>query len=155
MRFYLLDSVRLMAMNAEVLQSAARKQKRFIQHCQDPLLTGVLWAILDAAHSQVAQAAVPIILHSITLPGGADIFWKALDEDFNNEDWRVRFSAVEKVTLMFRFLEERPLKKSHALRSVLSHAFCCLISSMDDINVHISQRATLHLGTIHDSALKV
>lgn len=40
-------------------------------------------------------------------------------------------------------------------RSVLSHAFCCLIASMDDINVHVSQRAILHLGTIHDSAVKV
>ncbi len=26
---------------------------------------------------------------------------------------------------------------------------------MDDINVHVSQRSTLHLGTVHDSAVKV
>jgi hypothetical protein len=26
---------------------------------------------------------------------------------------------------------------------------------MDDINVHVAQRATLYLGTIHDNALKV
>ena len=26
---------------------------------------------------------------------------------------------------------------------------------MDDINVHVSQRAILQLGTIHDSAVKV
>ena len=154
MRYYLLDSVRLLSLNAEVLQGAARKQKKFLNYCQEPLLTGIIWAILDAAHSQVAQAAVPILLHSITLPGGADIFWKALDDDFNNEDWRVRFSAVEKVTLMFRFLEDRPVKKSAGLRSVLTHAFCCLIASMDDINVHVSQRSTLHMGTNHDRAIE-
>ena len=38
---------------------------------------------------------------------------------------------------------------------MLSHAFCCLIASMDDINVHVSQRAILQLGTIHDSAVRV
>ena len=25
---------------------------------------------------------------------------------------------------------------------------------MDDVSVHVSQKATLHLGTIHDSALR-
>lgn len=34
MRFYLLDSVRLLALNADVLQGAARKQKKFIHYCQ-------------------------------------------------------------------------------------------------------------------------
>lgn len=61
----------------------------------------MLWVILDAAHSQVAQAAVPIILHSITLPGGAEIFWRALDEDFNNEDWEGR-RRREGVVRLFR-----------------------------------------------------
>ncbi len=51
-RFYLLDSVRLLSLNAEVLQGAARKHKRFLHYCQEPLLTGILWHILDAAHSQ-------------------------------------------------------------------------------------------------------
>ncbi len=50
----------------------------------------------------MSQVAVPIILHSLTLPGGADTFWKMLDEDYNDEDWRVRFAAVEKTTLIFR-----------------------------------------------------
>ncbi len=53
MRFYLLDSVRLLALNADVLQMAARRQRRLIHYCQEPLLVGVLWHILDSAHSQV------------------------------------------------------------------------------------------------------
>jgi hypothetical protein len=80
MRYYLLDAVRLLTFNADVLHNAARKHKRFVQHCQEPLLTGILWTILDAAHSQVSQVAVPLILHSLTLPAGADTFWKMLDE---------------------------------------------------------------------------
>ena len=33
-----------------------------------------------------------------------DIFWRMLDEDFNHEDWKVRFAAVERTTLMFRLV---------------------------------------------------
>ena len=150
----MLDSVRVLALQCDVLMSAQRKQKKFLVWCQETLLTGILWQILESAHSQVAQVAVPLILHAVTLPGGADALWKCLDEDFHSEDWRVRFAAVEKVTVIFRFLTDKPVKKSTALRSVLSHAFCCLIACMDDITPHVSQRATLYLGTIHDGAIK-
>ncbi len=78
---------------------------------------------------------------------------QSLDEDFTSDDWRVRFSAVDKTTLLFRFLEERVVRNSLGLRAVLSHAFCCLIASIDDINVHVSQKAVLCLGTIHDMAI--
>jgi len=56
--------------------------------------------------------------------------------------------------LMFRFLTDVPVKKSQTLRSTLSHAFCHLISSMDDISPQVSQRATVYLGTIHDKAIQ-
>ena len=102
----------------------------------------------------MGQVAVPLILHAVTLPGGADALWKVLDEDFHSDDWRVRFAAVEKVTVILRFLDDKPVKKSAALRSVLSHAFCCLIACMDDITPHVSQRASVYLGTIHDAAIK-
>lgn len=85
--------------------------------CQEALLTEILWQILESAHSQVGQVAVPLILHAVTLPGGADALWKVLDEDFHSEDWRVRFAAVEKVTVILRFLDDKPVKKSAALRS--------------------------------------
>ena len=100
------------------------------------------------------KVAVPLILHALTLPSGAEIFWRMLDDDFTDDDWRVRFAAVEKATLVFRFLEDRPVKKCPAVRTVLAHAFCCVIASMDDIDVHVGQRATLLLGTIHDHAVR-
>ena len=143
MRYYLLDSVRVLALQCDVLSSNARKQKKFMVWCQENLLTEILWQILESAHSQVGQVAVPLILHAVTLPGGADALWKVLDEDFHSDDWRVRFAAVEKVTVIFRFLDDKPVKKSAALRSVLSHAFCCLIACMDDITPHVSQVWTL------------
>ena len=67
----------------------------------------------------------------------------------------MKYCFFFKVTLLFRFLEDRPVKKSSVLKSVLSHAFCCLIASVDDINVFVSQRAVLSLGTIHDNAVRV
>nr|XP_040575380.1 protein unc-79 homolog [Lepeophtheirus salmonis] len=153
MRFYLLDSVRLLTLHADVLTNIARKRKRFIRWCQESLLVGILWKILDSSQSQVAQVSVPILLHAITLPGGSDVFWKSVDDDFQDDDWRVRFAAVEKTTVIFRFLEPKAIRKSQNLRSSLSHAFCCLIACMSDINPEVSLRASLFLGTIHDTAV--
>ena len=113
--------------------------------------------------------AVPILLQTITLAHGSDIMWKILDRDFLSTDWRIRFTAVEKTTLLLRFLTEAPVKKSQALRSCLAHAFCHLIASMDDISpqvkptlslqshnldYQVSQCATVYLGTIHDQAVQ-
>ena len=107
-----------------------------------------MWKILDASHSQIAMIAVPILLQTITLAHGSDIMWKILDRDFLSTDWRIRFTAVEKTTLLLRFLTEAPVKKSQALRSCLAHAFCHLIASMDDISPQVkkdSQRCHFNL----------
>ena len=53
MRFYLLDSVRLLALQCDVLTSAQKKHKKFLKWCQQELLTGILWKLLESAHSQV------------------------------------------------------------------------------------------------------
>ena len=53
MRFYLLDSVRLLALQCEVLSGASKKHKKFLKWCQEQLLTGIMWKILESAHSQV------------------------------------------------------------------------------------------------------
>ena len=53
MRFYLLDSVRLLALQCDVLTGVQKKHKRFLKWCQEKLLTGIMWKILESAHSQV------------------------------------------------------------------------------------------------------
>ena len=99
--------------------------------------------------------AVPILMHSVGLPGGADVLWKALDTDFQSEDWRTRFAAVERVTVIFRFLPENMGKRNtNSVKSVLSHAFCCLIACMEDLTPQVSQQANLFLGTVHDASIK-
>lgn len=62
--------------------------------------------------------------------------------------------SVERVTIIARFMDSTPLRGVLPLQAALANAFCYLISSMDDPNVYVAQRATLYLGTIHDSAIR-
>lgn len=114
-----------------------------------------LWELCDSDYSHICQEAVPILLHCITLPAGSDVFWRVIQEEFHSSDWCVRFIAVERVTVIARFMDSSPLRNILPLQAALANAFCYLISSMDDTNVYVAQRATLYLGTLHDSAIKV
>uniref|UniRef100_A0A1A9X1K3 Protein unc-79 homolog n=1 Tax=Glossina brevipalpis TaxID=37001 RepID=A0A1A9X1K3_9MUSC len=85
---------------------------------------------------------------------GSDVFWRVVQEGFHDSDWRVRFTAVERVTVITRFMDSIPLRTEVGLQTALATAFCHLIASMDDINVYVAQRATLYIGTIHDTAIR-
>lgn len=50
-------------------------------------------------------------------------------------------------------MDSTPLRTEVGLQTALATAFCHLIAGMDDVNVHVAQRATLYLGTIHDKAI--
>lgn len=93
-------------------------------------------------------------MHCITLPLGSDVFWRVVQEDFHHVDWRVRFTAVERVTVIARFMDSTPLRTEVGLQTALATAFCHLIAMMDDISVYVAQRSTLYLGTIHDNAIR-
>lgn len=82
------------------------------------------------------------------------MFWRVVQEAFHDSDWRVRFCAVERVTVITRFMDSTPLRSEIGLQTALATAFCHMIASMDDMNVHVAQRATLYLGTIHDHAIR-
>lgn len=94
-----------------------------------------------------------MLLHCITLPEGSDAFWRVIQDAFQDPDWRIRFQAVERVTVISRFMDSTPLRTEFKLQASLAVAFCHLIASVDDINVQVAQRATLYLGTIHDMAI--
>lgn len=61
-----------------------------------------LWDLCNAEHSHIAMVCVPLLLHCITLPLGSDVFWRIVQEAFHDPDWRVRFTAVERVTVVTR-----------------------------------------------------
>lgn len=52
-----------------------------------------LWDMCNSEHSHICQVCVPLLLHCISLPSGSDVFWKVIQEEFHNTDWKVRFVA--------------------------------------------------------------
>lgn len=61
---------------------------------------------------------------------------------------------VEKVTAITRFLEPNVVHHSSAVQSSMANVFSYLISSLDDLNPHVAQRATLFLDNLQSSSLK-
>lgn len=76
------------------LQSARAGTCRTHRQCP-PFCSFSLWKLLQAEHAHITTECVPLLLHCITLPSGADIFWKLIDNDFGSEDWKERFAAGE------------------------------------------------------------
>ncbi|XP_039969073.1 protein unc-79 homolog isoform X9 [Bactrocera tryoni] len=152
--YYVLQCLNVMALHGDALAKAAREHRGFFIWCQEHLLIKNLWGLCNAEHSHICQASVPLLLHCITLPLGSDVFWRVVQEAFHDTDWRIRFTAVERVTVITRFMDSTPLRTEVGLQTALATAFCHLIASMDDINVYVAQRATLYIGTIHDTAIR-
>ncbi|XP_046744184.1 protein unc-79 homolog isoform X3 [Diprion similis] len=152
--YYMLQCLYIMVLHGDAFNTAVKDHQGFFIWCQENLLIKNLWELCNAEHSHIAQVSVPLLLHCITLPCGADTFWHLIQEEFHSGDWRVRFVAVERVTLIARFMDSTPLRGNPSLQAALTNAFCYLITSMDDNNVHVAQRATLYLGTIHDTAIR-
>ncbi|XP_064549249.1 protein unc-79 homolog isoform X2 [Drosophila montana] len=152
--YYVLQCLKTMTLHGDALAKAAKEQRGFFIWCQENLLIKNLWELCNAEHSHICQVGVPLLLHCITLPLGSDVFWRVVQEAFHDADWRVRFTAVERVTVITRFMDSTPLRSEVGLQTAMATAFCHLIASMDDINVYVAQRATLYIGTIHDTAIR-
>ncbi|XP_056646981.1 protein unc-79 homolog isoform X3 [Diorhabda sublineata] len=152
--YYMLQCLNVLILHGDACTIASKEHRGFFIWCQENLLIKNLWELCNSEHSHICQAVVPLLLHCITLPAGSDVFWRVIQEAFHSSNWCVRFTAVERVTVITRFMNSSPLRNVHQLQAALANAFCYLISSMDDSNVCVAQRATLYLGTIHDSAIK-
>uniref|UniRef100_A0A182N8V5 Protein unc-79 homolog n=1 Tax=Anopheles dirus TaxID=7168 RepID=A0A182N8V5_9DIPT len=152
--YYVLQCLNFMVLHGDAFVKAARDNRGFFIWCQENMLIKNLWDLCTAAQSHICQVTVPTLLHCITLPMGSDVFWKVIQEAFHDADWRVRFEAVERVTVITRFMDSTPLRAEVSLQTSLATAFCHLIAACDDLNVHVAQRATLYLGTIHDYAIQ-
>ncbi|XP_030755941.1 protein unc-79 homolog [Sitophilus oryzae] len=152
--YYMLKCLNVLILYGDACTKASKENKGFFIWCQEHLIIKNIWNLLNSDHSHICQEAVPLLLHCITLSAGLDVFWRIIQEDFHNQDWRVRFRAVERVTVLARFMADCPLRNQMQLQAALANAFCYLISSMDDPNVYVAQRATLYLGTIHDFAIR-
>lgn len=80
-----------------------------------------MWSLLEAEWSHVAEVCVQLLLHFITLPCGADIFWKLCETHFNHQDWKVRFQAGQYTVFSFSRLNASVSRTCDSLLYI-----CCI-----------------------------
>uniref|UniRef100_A0ABM5FBC1 Protein unc-79 homolog isoform X3 n=1 Tax=Pogona vitticeps TaxID=103695 RepID=A0ABM5FBC1_9SAUR len=152
--FNMLNCLKILCLHGECLYIARKDHPQFLAHIQDHMLIASLWRVVKSEFSQLSSLAVPLLLHALSLPHGADIFWTIINSNFNSKDWKVRFEAVEKVAVLCRFLDIHSVTKNHLLKYSLAHAFCCFLTAVEDVNPAVATRAGLLLDTIKRPALQ-
>ncbi|XP_060067575.1 protein unc-79 homolog isoform X2 [Ylistrum balloti] len=152
--YSLLVSMKYLILHGECLNYTINQCPDFVKYCLSKHFIPNLWKLLKAKHSHLASVCVPLLLHCLTLPTGADIFWKLVEDDFSSDDWRCRFAAVEKVIVLARLLDRETIQHNQVIQTALAHAFCLLIGSLVDINAAIAQRTIQYLETIKTSSVK-
>ncbi|XP_050007321.1 protein unc-79 homolog isoform X4 [Alexandromys fortis] len=152
--FNMLNCLKILCLHGECLYSARKDHPQFLAYIQDHMLIASLWRVVKSEFSQLSSLAVPLLLHALSLPHGADIFWTIINGNFNSKDWKMRFEAVEKVAVICRFLDIHSVTKNHLLKYSLAHAFCCFLTAVEDVNPAVATRAGLLLDTIKRPALQ-
>uniref|UniRef100_A0A674GXP6 Unc-79 homolog, NALCN channel complex subunit n=1 Tax=Taeniopygia guttata TaxID=59729 RepID=A0A674GXP6_TAEGU len=152
--FNMLNCLKILCLHGECLYIARKDHPQFLAYIQDHMLIASLWGVIKSEFSQLSSLAVPLLLHALSLPHGADIFWTIINSNFNSKDWKMRFEAVEKVAVLCRFLDIHSVTKNHLLKYSLAHAFCCFLTAVEDVNPAVATRAGLLLDTIKRPALQ-
>uniref|UniRef100_A0A8C2MLY7 Unc-79 homolog n=2 Tax=Cricetulus griseus TaxID=10029 RepID=A0A8C2MLY7_CRIGR len=152
--FNMLNCLKILCLHGECLYTARKDHPQFLAYIQDHMLIASLWRVVKSEFSQLSSLAVPLLLHALSLPHGADIFWTIINSNFNSKDWKTRFEAVEKVAVICRFLDIHSVTKNHLLKYSLAHAFCCFLTAVEDVNPAVATRAGLLLDTIKRPALQ-
>uniref|UniRef100_A0A8C9PZI8 Unc-79 homolog, NALCN channel complex subunit n=1 Tax=Spermophilus dauricus TaxID=99837 RepID=A0A8C9PZI8_SPEDA len=153
--FNMLNCLKILCLHGECLYIARKDHPQFLAYIQDHMLIASLWRVVKSEFSQLSSLAVPLLLHALSLPHGADIFWTIINSNFNSKDWKMRFEAVEKVAVICRFLDIHSVTKNHLLKYSLAHAFCCFLTAVEDVNPAVATRAGLLLDTIKRPALQI
>ncbi|XP_015206538.1 protein unc-79 homolog isoform X2 [Lepisosteus oculatus] len=152
--FNMLNCLKILCLHGECLYIARKDYPQFLAYIQDKMLIPSLWRVLKSEFCQLASLAVPQLLHALSLPHGADIFWGIIDSNFNSKDWKMRFEAVERVAVLCRFIDIASVTKNHLLKYSLAHSFCCFLAAVEDVNPAVATRARLLLDTIKRPALQ-
>ncbi|CAG9828550.1 unnamed protein product [Diabrotica balteata] len=121
--YYMLQCLNVLILHGDACTIASKEHKGFFIWCQENLLIKNLWELCNSEHSHICQTVVPLLLHCITLPAGSDVFWRVIQEAFHCPEWSVRFTAVERVTVITRFMDSSPLRDKPSLQAALANAF--------------------------------
>ncbi|KAL3308482.1 Protein unc-79, partial [Cichlidogyrus casuarinus] len=97
--------------SGSLLQSTIFVQANFARYLVKYHLVPNLWDLLVLDYSHIASWTVPMLINCLTMPGGFATFWAIVKREFEHPDWRVRLSAVEKVAIFARQLDESVSKK--------------------------------------------
>ena len=76
---------------------------------------------------------MPVLLHAITLPCGADVFWQIVGNEFQSDDWKVRFTAGQQTV--------RTGWKRHD--TVNSYTYCIDISVFEHLFGEVRARSNV------------
>uniref|UniRef100_A0AC35TMA7 Protein unc-79 homolog n=1 Tax=Rhabditophanes sp. KR3021 TaxID=114890 RepID=A0AC35TMA7_9BILA len=154
-QYYLLKTLNYLCLHCEALVNSRRDQRGFLIWLQENLLIPKLYQLLRSDYSQVGQISVKLLIHAVTLPYGEEIFWNIVNNDYINDDWKVRFKAVERVFVLAHLVSPSPIRSSKILQTTLSCAFCHLIVSANDPNTAVSQRAILSIQALPATCLQI
>nr|XP_033809162.1 protein unc-79 homolog [Geotrypetes seraphini] len=152
--FNMMNCLKILCLHGECLYIARKDHPQFLAYIQEHMLISSLWRVLKSEFSQLSSLGVPLLLHALSLPCGADIFWTIINGNFNSKDWKMRFEAVEKIAVLCRFLDIHSVTKNHLLKYSLAHAFCCFLTAVEDVNPAVATRSGLLLDTIKRPALQ-
>ncbi|VDK61589.1 unnamed protein product [Anisakis simplex] len=151
----MLSTLKLLCLHCESLLNARREHRGFLIWAQENLLIPKLWALLRSDHSQLGELAVPLIMHCITLPCGEEMFWKTVNTQFTDTDWKERLKAVERMCVLCGLANAAPVKANKVIQTSLSCGVAHLVASVHDPNSAVAQRAILAIRAMPSSSLKV
>ncbi|CAH1277722.1 UNC79 [Branchiostoma lanceolatum] len=151
---YILSCLHRLCLNNDCLARVVTLSLPFFQHLQKDLLMPRLWELLQSRDGQMARACVKLLQFCITLPEGADIFWKLVQSWFQSTEWTLRFRAVEKVAVLASFLDIKQCSGNLLLKVVLSHAFIHLVSHLEDVCPAVYERTKTSLEDMDQKVVK-
>ncbi|UJR25060.1 hypothetical protein I4U23_006420 [Adineta vaga] len=152
--YYLLCCLKLLILNDECLETAAKDNRGFLSYCLEKLLVPHIWKILALGHGHLNECCVPLLLHALNYEPGKTALWNILERDFSNTHWKVRSSAGTRVIALYSLLKPKLIKNNYNVLSVLAYAFLNLITSIEDIEPTVSQKAMCSLETLGDASFK-
>ena len=97
---------------------------------------------------------VQVLLHCLCLASGPEELCEHVERAFCDDDWRARFSAVEKVTVIARFLDKDAIKTDHIAMSALAHCITYLVGAVEDVCTAVTTRTVALLATIPEASLE-
>ncbi|CAF4959003.1 unnamed protein product [Rotaria sp. Silwood1] len=149
--YYLLCCLKLLILNDECLETAAKDNHGILSYCLEKLLVPHIWKIFALGHGHLNECCVPLLLHALNYELGKTALWNILERDFSSTHWKARSSAGTRVIALYSLLKSKLIKNNYNVLSVLAFAFLNLIISIEDVEPTVSQKAMCSLETLGDA----